>query len=333
MKLASVIAVLVLGFSGSLMAAPMAIDQQVDAFFARGMEHCKQAMDLSRTSAKVAAAEFDRYTSYMRKVEALKPELKSDIMISRQMAQCEQVGHDIARIQALPVIEEGLVVCGEVKSLVNGDYLSKAKARFLEYTRHRDQALAMTDTVLKVGFNASKIRRCDRLEEKIIAAEQRIHHSEIKADRLLSALRKSTDSCEVTRNLLEDGKVTEDKLMAAESMLSQARDYFKQTERYPDAVTRAENFPGYASSQKIRQYLMEYSRCDQHVAANLAQQHQLLVQQQAAEPAQSLKVMQVADNRVEHQAAEPTSEANEASGLAQERGFGAELVQMVYDLE
>lgn len=330
MKLASMVAVLGLGFSGSLMAAQTAIDQQVDTFFAKGMEHCKQAMDLSRTSAKVAAAEFDRYSSYMRKVDALKPELKNDIMVSRQIAQCAQVGHDIARTQALPVIEQGLAVCGEVKSLIDADHLTKAKASFLEYTQRRDQALAMTDTVLKVGSNASKVRRCDRLEEKIIAAEQRIHHSEIKADRLLSALRKSTDVCEVTRKMLQDDKVTAEKLEAADTMLAQARDYFKQSERYPEAVSRAENFPGYESSQKIRQYLMEYSRCDQHVAANLEQQQQVLAQQQTEAP------VQVAANGHDSSQGEPQGQgapSDPVEALALERGFGTELVQVSYGIE
>ncbi len=294
MRFANLIAAAGLSFSGTVLASQTVIDQQVDTFFAKGMAHCKNAMELSRTSRQVAAAEFDRYQSYIGKVEALKPELKNDIMIKRQMEQCDQVGHDIARADALPVIEEGLAVCKEVKSLIQGDYITKAKARFLEYTQHRNQAVSMTDTVLKVGSNASKIRRCDRLEEKIIAAEQRIHHSEIKADRLLSALRKSNDSCEVTRSMLADKDINEEKLEAAESMLAQSREYFQQTERYPEAINRAENYPGYESSQKIRQHMLEYSRCDQNVVARLDSKRDYLAQQQAKAAARAEQIAKAA---------------------------------------
>ena len=330
MKFTSLIVAVGLGFSGSVVASQTAIDQQVDQFFAKGMEHCKNAMELSRTSRQVAAAEFSRYQSYIGKVEALKPELKHDIMIKRQMEQCDQVGHDIARADALPLIEDGLAVCKEVKSLIQGDYISKAKTRFLEYTRHRNQALALTDTVLKVGSNASKIRRCDRLEEKIIAAEQRIHHSEIKADRLLSALRKSNDSCEVSRSMLADTDVSEEKLQAVESMLSQSREYFRQTEQYPEAISRAENFPGYESSRMIRQHMLEYSRCDQNVAARLNDQREYLARQQAEAAAQVQQVAQTAEPAPQ---APVTAAAPVEADTAAPAAIGPELVQMTYEIE
>lgn len=285
MKLPTFIAVIGLGFSGTSVADTL-LDQQVDQFFAQGVKHCKNAMALSRTSNEVAAAEFDRYTAFIGKVEALKPELKDDVMIQRQMEQCDQVGHDIARNEALPVFEQGLATCKEVKSFIQGDYLTKAKAKFLEYTQLRDQALGMTDTVLKVGSNASKVRRCDRLEEKIIAAEQRINFSEIKADRLLSTLRKSNDSCVVTQRMLQNVGDNAEKLNAAEAMLTQARDYFEQTQNYPEAIARAENYPGYESSKKIRSYMLEYSRCEQNVVASLGIQKQsVAAQQEIAESA------------------------------------------------
>lgn len=338
MKVATLFAVVSLGFASVGSAATSAIDQQVDSFFNKGLQHCKNAMELSRTSGEVAAAEYDRYESYISKVEALKPELKDDVMVKRQMEQCEQVGHDIARTEALPVIEEGLAACKEVKDLIAGDYITKAKAKFLQYTQHRDEALSMTDTVLKVSANASKVRRCDRLEEKIIAAEQRIHHSEIKADRLLSALRKSNDSCDVTQAMAGDIGTSEEKLAAAETMLSQARDYFKSTEQYGDALARAENFPGYESSKQIRQELLAYSRCEQSVVAQLNQQRQVIAQQRATQPAPTQQ--EVASQEAETvpqtgnvQVVASETELSQAEQPASQPVYAPELVQMAYELE
>lgn len=323
MVVRTLIAVMGLGLAGTVFAGDAVIDQKVDNFFAKGMQHCKNAMDLSRTSRQVAAAEFDRYESYMGKVDALKPEFSTDIMISRQREQCDQVGHDIARSEALPLVEEGLAVCKEVRTLIRGDYITKAKARFLDYARQRDKAVALTDTVLKVGSNASKIRRCDRLEEKIIAAEQRIEASEIRADRLISALRKSNATCEVTQSLLSDDGVNAKALDAAGNMLSQAREYFSQTENYPEAIRRAENFPGYESSKQIRAYMLEYSRCDQTVAARLTDQRQQLAQRQQ---------QNTEDTRVAVSAkAGQDDRVAEAASSGQE--LGAELVQVIYGIE
>lgn len=283
MRFAAAFIVFGLGFTGVSHGAATAIDKQVDQFFSQAMKHCKNAMTLSRASNQVAAAEFDRYESFVGKVEALKPELKNDVMVQRQMEQCEQVGHDIARHQALPVFEKSLAVCKEIKPLLSGEYLTKAKAKFLEYTQYRDQALAMTDTVLQVGSNASKVRRCDRIEEKIIAAEQSVQVSEIKADRLLSTLRKSTDSCLVVNKMLEDAGDNPEKLHAAQAMLSQARSYFDDAQAYPNALARAENYPGYESSKKIRNYLLTYSRCDQNAVATLEIKREMIARQTAAQ--------------------------------------------------
>lgn len=284
MKLPLIAAVLGLGISTGVSAANTAVDQQVDQFFKQGIKHCKNAMDLSRTSVEIASAEFDRYESYIGKVEALKPELKEDVMVKRQMEQCDQVGHDIARNKALPVFEESMSVCKEVKTLVSRDYLTKAKSKFVEYRQMRDKALSLTDTVLKVGSNASKARRCDRMEDRIIAAEQRIKYSEIKADRLVSTLRKSTDSCLVSSRMLERVGGNLEKLNAAEEMLSQAKGYFQQTQNYPEAIARSENFPGYESSKKIRQYMVDYGKCEQDVFAAITQQKETILASRGITP-------------------------------------------------
>lgn len=317
MRLRLLVAVLGLGFSAVGNTADTAIDKQVDNFFAQGIKHCKQAMDLSRTSREVAKAEFERYQSYIGKVEALKPELKNDLMVKRQMEQCDQVGHDIARNEALPIFEQSLAVCKEVKALVKRDHLTKAKAKYMEYTQYRDQALNLTDTVLKVGSNASKERRCNRLEDRIIAAEQRIQYSEIKADRLVSTLRKSTDSCLVSGRMLENVGSNMEKLKAAEAMLSQAQDYFKQTKNYPEAIARSENFPGYESSKKIRQYMVDYGRCEQDVVANITEQKQIFVASQQAAAQEQEVVAAVAAEPAAELSQQPMVEAVVASNADQ----------------
>ncbi|MCG8668543.1 MAG: hypothetical protein MI867_03950 [Pseudomonadales bacterium] len=284
MRLRLLAAVFGLGVSSMASAAPGSIDQQVDQFFSQGVKHCKNAMELSRSSRGIAEAEFDRYRSYISKVEALKPELKEDVMVKRQMQQCDQVGHDIARNKALPIFEQSLSVCKEVKLLVSRDHLTRAKSKFVEYKQFRDQALGMTDTVLKVGSNASKARRCDRLQDRIVAAEERIKFSEIKADRLVSTLRKSSDSCLVTGRMLENVGNNLEKLKAAEEMLSQAQGYFKQTQNYPEAIARAENYPGYESSKRIRQYMVDYGRCEQNVVATIASQKSQILAKQNIKP-------------------------------------------------
>ncbi len=267
MKFPLIAAVLGLSLSSQVIAANTAVDQQVDQFFNQGVKHCKNATDLSRSDAETAAAEFEHYQSYIEKVIALKPDLKQDTVAKRQMEQCERVRHDIARAKALPIFEQSLAVCNDIKTLVSGDYLTKAKSKFAEYQQIRDQALAMTNTVLKVGSNASKARRCDRMEQRILAAEQRVKLREKQADRLISTLRKSTDSCLVSTRMLKRVGNNLEKLGAAEEMLSQAKDYYQQTESYSEAITRSENFPGYESSKMIQQYIADYGKCERNMQA------------------------------------------------------------------
>ena len=167
-----------------------------------GFVHCTNATQFSRTDQGVAQKQYEMYLATLARAIAISPKiLIGNGQLSRQVEQCARVGDDIARLRALPLLEQGLLACKAAKKLAKGDYLSKARIKYKEYRELKSRAIALSNTVQKVGSNSSKIRRCDKFERGLVAAQTRIDKEEQQALALLSLLQRSADSCIVAQRI------------------------------------------------------------------------------------------------------------------------------------
>lgn len=273
----------------------------------KGLQHCTSAMKLSRTDQSIAKSEYDLYALALSRAVAIYPEISSEsTKISRQVDQCAQVGDDIARAQALPFLEQGVAACKQAKSLAKGDYLSKAKTKYREYVGLRDKALLLTQSVLKVGSNSSKVRRCDKLEGSLMAAETRIEGEEADAAELISLLQKSADSCQVAQRMVTQSGVSRSKLDATKTVLYHAETYFQETELHSGAMKRAKNYPGYASSKKVKEITLQYSNCHDELVAVISAATQSVIRQ---EEFAKIKEQEKIDRAVEQAVAKAKAQA------------------------
>ena len=265
-----------------------------------GLQHCTSAMKLSRTDQAAAKSEYDLYVLALSRAVAIYPEISSESSkTSRQVDQCVQVGDDIARAQAIPFLDQGVAACKQAKSLAKGDYLSKAKTKYKEYVGLRDKALLLTESVLKVGSNSSKVRRCDKLEDSLMAAQTRIEGEETDAAALISLLRRSSDSCQVAQRMATQSGVSRSKLDATKSVLSHAETYFQETQLHATAMKRAENYPGYSSSKEVKEITFQYRLChDELVAVINAATQSVIRQEEFAKIKEQEKINRAVDQAV-----------------------------------
>lgn len=228
----------------------------------KGLEHCTKATRSTRTDQVEAKQEYEAYVTALSRAKAIYPKIRSHSRtLSRQIEQCSQIGTDIARTQALPLLEKGVLACKEAKVLAKGDYLTKAKVKYSEYLELRNQAVALTESVLKVASNSSKVRRCDKLENNLMVAHSRVVNDEQKAEELISLLRRAEDSCLVAQRIATKAGKSRAELNSTVSMLGHAERYFKETEVHAGALARAANYPGYETSKQIKRLTSTFSIC------------------------------------------------------------------------
>ncbi|OUS23687.1 hypothetical protein A9Q99_27000 [Gammaproteobacteria bacterium 45_16_T64] len=274
-------AIAVIGLMFSNWASAGVSDKTKDAarnLFEQGLVHCTNALESSRSDQGVSQQEFDTYTTVLSRAEALYPGIAEDSQkAARQIKQCSQIGEDIARYKALPLLEQGVLACKEAKLLAKGDYLSKARAKYREYVSMRDRALSLTGSVLKVASNSSKVRRCDKLEDGLMAAQTRIDKEEIDANSLIALLARSNDSCQVAQQMAVKSGVSRPKLEATKAMVSVGENYFSEASLHQAALQRAQNYPGYDSSKSIASLTSKYTLCNSEIKVVLKTATQAVV--------------------------------------------------------
>lgn len=244
----------------------------------QGVVHCTRAIQTSRTDPVVAQKEYETYVTALTRAQAIYPDISQHSRtLSRQLQQCTQIGDDIARTRALPLLEEGFLACKQAKSLAKGDYLTKARVKYKEYLELRDKAISLTESVLKVASNSSKVRRCDKLESGLMAAQSRVEQEESEATALISVLQRAEDSCQVAQRMAVKSGESRAKLEATKSMLSHAERYFNETQLHQDAAKRAKNYPGYGSSKKIQAITSQFSVCRDELVAIISAATQSIV--------------------------------------------------------
>ena len=238
------------------------------SLLAQGLAHCTEATRSTRANQLAAMKEYKMYVTALNRAKAIYPDISEhNRTLSRQVQQCSQIGTDIARMQALPLLEKGVLACKKAKAFAKGDYLSKARVKYKEYLNLRNQAVALTDSVLKVASNSSKVRRCDKLESSLMAAQTRVVNDEQKASELISLLQRVEDSCLVAQRMATKSGESRVNLDTTKSMLDHAERYFNETQLHDDAFKRASNYPGYLSSKQIQRLTKTFLICRDELVA------------------------------------------------------------------
>ena len=198
--------------------------QVADQVFRAGVEFCNSAAKSSRTDSKQARSDFDQYLSHFERARTIFPSLLQDnAYAERENHRCNQIGDDISRAEALPVIEKGLAMCQDARSALNRGNLEDSRSRFNQYELNRDRALKMSDSVLKVGSIAVQVRICNGLTDKIASAEKQNNNFARMARDVIAGLSRANDTCGLGTRLITSGDMNADKRAMLTDTLNQSQ--------------------------------------------------------------------------------------------------------------
>src|SRR5690606_6501921 len=80
-----------------------------DQIFRAGVAYCNSAVKVSRSDSRQARSDINQYQAHVGRAQSIYPALLDQNDYARREHQrCSQIGENIARAEALPVIEKGL---------------------------------------------------------------------------------------------------------------------------------------------------------------------------------------------------------------------------------
>ena len=253
-----------------------------DALFREGIAYCNQASRLSRTDSKQARQQFERYQTHLERAQAIDASLlENNAFIQREHKRCALIEVNIARAEAMPVVEQSLAQCAAAQAALDAGQLAKASTSLKRFQTLRDEALAVTPTVLRVGSVAVRMRVCDRLVEKIALAESARQIAAQTVGRAQGHFNKAMASCEVGQGMLNSQGPTTDTLRALESVVNQVETHTRRGQALLDAMSARE------AAAKLDSVSGRLHSCQQalSLAATAIQQHLEQQEEQAAHTA------------------------------------------------
>jgi hypothetical protein len=191
-----------------------------DALFREGVTFCNQASRLSRTDTSLARQQFEQYRSHLERAQVVDASvLENNAFVQREHKRCTLIDDNIARAEAMPMVEQSLAQCADARAALDVSDLDQASASFVQFQALRDQALSVTPTVLRVGSVAVRMRVCDRLVEKISLAETARQMAQQTLGRARGHFNRALASCEVGEGMLNSQSPTPDTLNALQSVM------------------------------------------------------------------------------------------------------------------
>ncbi len=134
-----------------------------------GYAECKSAHVLRRKDLPLSKQTYARYLAIKDQVAELDGTIftSGNPDVSRVVDYCDTVGRDIARSEALPIIQQGIETCGVAAKSIQGGDLDAARKALAQYDEFREQAVELAPAVLEVYSVMAGVRRCERVATEI----------------------------------------------------------------------------------------------------------------------------------------------------------------------
>lgn len=241
-----------------------------DALFREGLVYCNQASRVSRTDTTLARQQFEQYRSHLERAQVIDASvLESNSFVQREHKRCILIEDNIARAEAIPLVEQSLAQCAEANTALDAADLDQASVSFEQFRALRDQALTVTPTVLRVGSVAVRMRVCDRLVEKIALAEAERQMTQQTVGRARIHFNKALASCEVGQGMLNNQGPTMDTLNALKNVVGQMQAHVNKG----DVVLKTLSGEGVAASLDSVSDRLDACQQQLELAAVAVEQH------------------------------------------------------------
>lgn len=198
--------------------------------YLKGYADCREANTLRTDDIKAARKYFDNYLKILDQAAALDPAIlkTTERDMDANLTYCERVNNNLKMAEAAPVLEAGFTDCEAAKTAMASNDFGAAQQALDAYTIKRDEALAITPSIMEVFSLASQVRACGRLEEKLAEAQKASAVEAQAIADLQQQLNQYQQKCQNALSYTRKNTFTIDTIDQANRLLAEAQQARKQ---------------------------------------------------------------------------------------------------------
>lgn len=239
--------------------------------YLKGYADCREANTLRSDDIQAARQFFDNYLKILDQAAAIDPSIlkTTERDMDANLTYCERVNNNLKMAEAAPVLEAGFAHCEKAKASMAANDFSGAQQAFDAYAVQRDQALAITASIMDVFSLASQVRACARLEEKLVEAREASANEAAALTQLQQQLTSYSQKCQTALSFTRQNTFTVDTIDQANRLLADAQQYRKQALKNTTANTLLKREPQPAETASLRQLEAAAGRCESEVISQI----------------------------------------------------------------
>lgn len=239
--------------------------------YLKGYADCREANTLRSDDIQAARQFFDNYLKILDQAAAIDPSIlkTTERDMDANLTYCERVNNNLKMAEAAPVLEAGFAHCEKAKASITVNDFSGAQQAFDAYAAQRDQALAITGSIMDVFSLASQVRACARLEEKLAEAREASANEAAALTQLQQQLNHYSQKCQTALSFTRQNTFTVDTIDQANRMLADAQQYRKQAVNNTTANALLKREPQPAETTSLKQLEAAAGRCESEVTSQI----------------------------------------------------------------
>lgn len=239
--------------------------------YLKGYADCREANTLRSDDIQAARQFFDNYLKILDQAAAIDPSIlkTTERDMDANLTYCERVNNNLKMAEAAPVLEVGFAHCEKAKASMAVNDFSSAQQALDAYTVQRDQALAITGSIMDVFSLASQVRACARLEEKLVEAREASANEAAALAQLQQQLTHYSQKCQTALSFTRQNTFTVDTIDQANRLLADAQQYRKQAVGNATANALLKREPQPPETASLKQLEASAGRCESEVISQI----------------------------------------------------------------
>ncbi|MCG8672210.1 MAG: hypothetical protein MI867_22585 [Pseudomonadales bacterium] len=222
--------------------------------YLKGFRACIDANNLRSSNIVAANKKFMYYKQQLDLAVSINEGIldSTERDMDRNLDYCQRVEDNLKRAEATPILEHAFTYCEASRSSYEKAQYTQARTEFEEYRRYKEDAFAITPSIEEVFVLASKVRSCERYENKLVRKEQETEKHLAQLKSMVTLYQTFKLECESTQAFVqrEDFKISE--LNRANRMLNSANKSKKAARAMIDAQAFAEQNPQLDETIQLR---------------------------------------------------------------------------------
>ena len=214
-----------------LVASPIAradtFDEAVNHYL-KGFDACQEANGLLRANRITAAKKkLTTYKKYLNEAQKMDPSIvktnKRDM--EGNIKFCSRVETNIEVEQATPFVDKAIAQCDLAQKALKEKRPEAALEHLLAFKAHKDEAWNITDKLSDIFSIRNQIKRCQRLEKKILSAGKKQEAVNLSIETVKEESASYAQTCEQAVKSLSGASIDEVSIKNAIKSIERAKSH------------------------------------------------------------------------------------------------------------